>query len=553
MPAGTPATPQTAADADEVHLSFPRRVYDDLHEVLFPTEVSHPFAGKFERGAFCVVNRSTGVKRVTYLVREIVRPESERDLDASNRQDGAIKRDRETSIASRLIGKMSGGDDYLGHHLRFSQEYHHRALERARELDGGILRVHTHPGTGGVAPSTIDSRSAERVFDGDVDRLPPAAPLVAAITNEAEAWSARVYEFGADRQVSVTPATAIRLVGPEFEKRETPDSPLGPAGAVGRIDHEEQDSTIQAWGADGQRTLAGLRVGLVGCGGVGSILAEHLSRLGVGELVLVDFDRLEPANRNRAQGATRMDVRQRRLKTRVAERVAHMSATSQDFDTTVVDGSPVEADPEFTAVPELLDCDVIVEAVDAARPRLVLDHIASAHCIPVISGGSRLHVETDGMLGHEAKVEVNATGPDWPCFECQRVWRPQDVEYEHEDPRFRGERGYVDGGVDPDELPRSPSVIGFNAMVAGLVQRRLQAIVQQIGLRVVPPTRLNPRDVELDPASIIACANDCGRAPIAAGDQHSLPTGTDWSMRYERDDIPMPEIKTNVTGQEGSG
>lgn len=533
-----------AVEADEVHLAFPSEVYGDLQEILHPADESHPFAGKFERGAFCVVTRSTGEKRISYLVREVIRPQSSDDLGSAHEQDDIIDRNDRGGIAS-----LFSGSGFLGERgglgadgpLQFSQEYHHRAIERARELNGGLLRVHTHPG--GVHSSAVDRDSAKRVFDQDADRLPPGAPLVAAITNESGEWSARAYEFGAD-EMSATPATAIRIVGPDFEKRETPDSPLGPAGARGRVDGAQQDSSIQMWGAGGQRILAGLRVGLVGCGGVGSILAEHLPRLGVGELILVDFDHLEPANQNRAQGATPMDVRQRRLKTRVAQRDAHAAATAPDFDTTVIDGSVVEEDPEYTAVPELLDCDVIVEAVDAARPRLVLDHIASTHCIPVISGGSRLYTEASGLLTHESKVEVSATGPGWPCFECQRVWLPKDVEYERDHPRFRGERGYVEGGVNPDEEPRSPSVIGINAMVAGLIQRRLIGVVLGVTSRMVGTVRMNPRDLETNWHSTVACQDGCNRPAIAAGDQHHLPTGTDWSMRYERDDISMPEAKT---------
>lgn len=531
-----------AAEADEVHLVLPREVHSDLQDVLYPSNDSHPFAGKFERGAFCVVTRSTGIKRVSYLIREVIHPQSGEDLDSTHEQNDVIDRDEQDSVASRLTESGRLGDRReFGGALRFSQEYHHRAIERARELDGGLLRVHTHPG--GVRSSAVDRESANRVFNQDADRLPPGAPLVAAITNESGDWSARVYEFGIDG-ASVTSATAVRIVGPDFEKRETPDSPTGPAGARGHVDDAQQDSTIQMWEAGGQRVLAGLRVGLVGCGGVGSILAEHLARLGVGELVLVDFDRLEEANQNRAQGATPMDVRQQRLKTRVAQREAHAVATAPHFDTTVVDGSVIEKDADHTGIPELLDCDMIVEAVDAARPRLVLDHIASAHCIPVISGGSRLYTETSGLLTHESKVEVSVTGPGWPCFECQRVWRQEDVEYERDHPRFRGERGYVEGGVDPDEEPRSPSVIGINAMVAGLIQRRLMGIALGVTSRVVGTLRLNPRDVETDWHSTIGCQDGCDRPPVAAGDQNHLPTGTDWSMRYERDDISMPEPKT---------
>jgi sulfur carrier protein ThiS adenylyltransferase len=43
------------------------------------------------------------------------------------------------------------------------------------------------------------------------------------------------------------------------------------------------------------------RVGIGGCGGLGSTVAVALVRSGVGELVLVDFDVVEPSNLNRQQ------------------------------------------------------------------------------------------------------------------------------------------------------------------------------------------------------------------------------------------------------------
>ncbi len=41
------------------------------------------------------------------------------------------------------------------------------------------------------------------------------------------------------------------------------------------------------------------RVGIAGLGGLGSVVAPALARMGVGELVLVDFDVVEPSNLNR--------------------------------------------------------------------------------------------------------------------------------------------------------------------------------------------------------------------------------------------------------------
>jgi hypothetical protein len=313
------------------------------------------------------------------------------------------------------------------------------------------------------------------------------------------------------------------------------------------VDASEQDSTIQLWGRADQSTLGDLRVGVVGCGGVGSILAEHLARLGVGELVLVDFDRLEEANFNRAQGARRIDVRQERLKTKIAERVARRSATAEEFETRVIDGSVVEDDPEYAAVPALLDCDVILSGVDAARPRQVLGAVARAHCIPVIDGGSLLHADDDGVLQPEAKVETAVAGPGWPCFSCQRVWTQEDIDYEAENPEFRGERGYVPNGVDPeedDETTRDPSVIGVNAMVAGLMQRRFLAIVLGSAEGVEGTLRLKIRDVEVNWNTQWGCQPDCNAPAVGIGDREELPTGTDWGMRYERDGMEMPEPTT---------
>lgn len=538
MPNGTPASWLTAADAEEVHLVFPDSVHQDLQATLFPEE-GHPFHGMGERGAFCVVAQSTGTERVSFLVKDVVEPESEDDLRSSSDGDEG---EEASSFLSDLLLDGSWTSDYrpmLGY--EFSEEYHERAVERARNLDGGLLRVHTQPG--GVGASCIDKRSAKRVYRNDRDRLPMAAPFGCAITNSKGDWSARFYEPG-DDDPTVTHATTVRFVGPNheeraFEKRPTDTGVTDTAGAG--IASTQQDSTIQLWGADGQAELANLRVGVVGCGGVGSILAEHLARLGVGHLVLVDFDRLEEANFNRAQGAEWMDVRQKRLKTKVAERVAHQSASADGFDTTVVDGSVVEEEPAYAAVPALLDCDLIMAGVDAARPRKVLDHLARAHCIPVIDGGSKLHAKDNGELLPEAKVETAVSGPGWPCFECQRVWKREDVEFERDHPEFRGERGYVDGGVDPDDEDRSPSVIGVNSQVAGLMQRRFMAITLGVAHSVVGTFRMKLLTGETNWTSRFGCESDCSPPPVAAGDQHALPTGTGWSMRYERDDIPMPE------------
>lgn len=48
-----------------------------------------------------------------------------------------------------------------------------------------------------------------------------------------------------------------------------------------------------------RRRLGSVRVGIAGAGGLGSNVAAHLVRSGIGRLVVADFDRVAPSNLNR--------------------------------------------------------------------------------------------------------------------------------------------------------------------------------------------------------------------------------------------------------------
>ena len=59
------------------------------------------------------------------------------------------------------------------------------------------------------------------------------------------------------------------------------------------------------FGDSGQAVLREARVGIIGLGGVGILLAEYLGRLGVGHFVRIDPERVAPSNLPRLPGATR--------------------------------------------------------------------------------------------------------------------------------------------------------------------------------------------------------------------------------------------------------
>src|SRR5205823_2393363 len=114
--------------------------------------------------------------------------------------------------------------------------------------------------------------------------------------------------------------------------------------ALSQIGHRAQDSSIRLWGEKGQKKLAQLRIGLIGAGGVGSILAEHLARLGIGGLIIVDYDTLKEDNFNRSSGAKRINYSSKKKKAMLALRIARASSTCPTFVAEAINGSIVEQD-----------------------------------------------------------------------------------------------------------------------------------------------------------------------------------------------------------------
>ncbi|MCL1975472.1 MAG: tRNA threonylcarbamoyladenosine dehydratase [Firmicutes bacterium] len=75
------------------------------------------------------------------------------------------------------------------------------------------------------------------------------------------------------------------------------------------------------WGNEAQERLRQSRVVLIGLGGVGSFVAETLVRGGIGELVLIDHDKVELSNLNRQLPALLQNLGRAKVEA-VAERLA---------------------------------------------------------------------------------------------------------------------------------------------------------------------------------------------------------------------------------------
>ncbi len=131
-------------------------------------------------------------------------------------------------------------------------------------------------------------------------------------------------------------------------------------------------------GEDAQNNLKRAHVAVMGCGAVGSYTIETLARAGVGELTVVDFDKIHETNINRQLFALHSTVGQ--FKTQAAEkRILDIAP-----DITV---HPITCQVHAETLPTLLELpfDFVVDAIDALHPKTLLIEALLARDIPFIS------------------------------------------------------------------------------------------------------------------------------------------------------------------------
>ncbi len=122
---------------------------------------------------------------------------------------------------------------------------------------------------------------------------------------------------------------------------------------------EELESLITARHGRGvYEKLKGARVGIAGCGGLGSTVAVALARIGVGELLLVDFDVVEPSNINRQQF----------FLDQIGERKVEALTANLARINPLVRLTPIHERLTRSSIPRVFaHCDVIAECFDDPR------------------------------------------------------------------------------------------------------------------------------------------------------------------------------------------
>ena len=167
-------------------------------------------------------------------------------------------------------------------------------------------------------------------------------------------------------------------------------------------DRYARQAALDEIGAEGQRRIGGASVLIVGCGALGSHLAEWAARAGVGRLILVDRDVLELHNLQRQVLFTEEDVRARLPKAVAAARRLREINSAIRIDEAVEDVTP-ENVAGFVR-----QADVVLDGTDNFLTRYLLNDAAVREGRPWIYGG---------VLGTEGTVMAVRPG-EGPCLRC---------------------------------------------------------------------------------------------------------------------------------------
>lgn len=166
--------------------------------------------------------------------------------------------------------------------------------------------------------------------------------------------------------------------------------------------------TRGALGEAAWKRLTGLRVGVVGCGRLGSGLATALARNGVQGLVLVDPDGVELHNLGEGEGWTEADVGSPKV-----EALARHLAEACPWTAVAAVPAPVET---WAALHALKGCDLIVCAADTAEARATCGLLAARYSIPLVEAGTGVLAGPEG--GRVLGLEVRLILPGEACRNC---------------------------------------------------------------------------------------------------------------------------------------
>ena len=337
----------------------------------------------------------------------------------------------------------------------------------AKKSNSSLIDFHTHPFSDkSVTFSSIDDRSEMESFPQAVQFLGngPHASVVLGRNSLDARW------YDPDKK-SLQPVTQVKIIAEKLISF-IPTSASKHSRIIempnGIDETERYDRQIRVFGKQGQSVLKRLTVGIVGAGGIGSLVFVLLVRLGVGRIIIIDPDTVEASNLNRLSGSTIEDASKKTPKVRMLKRYA--AKINPDIKVVAVLGSILE-DNKINA---LKLCDVVFGCTDNEGSRWTLNKFSVEQVVPYLDTGTGAKADAQQNIEH-AGGQVRIVIPGSGCLNCISGIDTSIAQQEmmpEPDRQFAQRLGYIDGADI-----KAPAVASLNGPIANLAVTEFLAFV----------------------------------------------------------------------------
>ena len=307
--------------------------------------------------------------------------------------------------------------------------------------------VHTHPGVDSCPRPSIHDEEVDRQI-ANLFRLRSDNPYYGAIIFSARSKGFSFTGYIQSENEARIPIELQWEVGDKFSLNRSFDLPALNIEPI-------FDRNVRAFGGSVQAALGQLRVGLIGCGGTGSSVAEQLVRLGVRNFTLVDPEQLSASNVTRVYGSTEADVGRYKVDILSDHLIRIAPQTRCEMVKSMIT-------LESTAR-RLTGCDILFGCTDDNAGRLVLSRFSTYFLTPVIDCGVLLTSDESGLLlGIDGRVTTLVPGQ--ACLVCRSRINLARAAAELLTPDERNRR--ENEGYAPILGRTEPAVVTFTSLVA---------------------------------------------------------------------------------------
>ncbi len=262
-------------------------------------------------------------------------------------------------------------------------------------------------------------------------------------------------------------------------------------------------------GVTGQRRLGNSRALLVGCGALGSVIAQHLVRAGVGFLRIVDRDIVELTNLQRQTLFDENDVREELPKAVAAERKLRNINSSVRIEGIVGDVHAGNVEQMIEVRDSRPRIDLILDGTDNVETRYLINDLAVKWGVPWVYGA---------VVGGEGRM-MAILPTSTPCLRCVFPEPPRPTELATCDTvgvlgPAAGVVGSLQAAAAIKVLSGHADAIASEMIVFDLWSNRLAAVAMKDAKRDDCATCAMKRFEFLDSTRGSGVTNLCGRGTV---------------------------------------